>query len=391
MTSHDSTAPRVHPLFGPNKLKLGVFGMNGSGTVMTKHPDRHTPSWAYTSQLGHMIDQAGFEAIVPYSRWHAFGDAHHFSGQVLDPFVWAGALGATTSNPSVFSTVHTTTTHPIVAAKQGATIDDISNGRFTLNVVCGWFMPEMEMFGGDFDPDRRYDHAEEWITIIKRLWTEPDGFDFDGEFFQLKDAMLAPKPASSPMPPIMNAGSSGRGRDFAAKHADVAFIMIPDPSPEAVSAQVKSYKEYAREKYGRDIQVWAHSLVIQREDAAAGRAAFDYYTDTHGDHEAIDLFASFQIQNHAQTAPEILRAVREAAAGGGGVHLFGNAQDIADRLTMLSDAGVDGVLTTFVDFESGLREFNETVLPLLEQRGLRGPAPESTGAAAGRATEQASA
>lgn len=364
----------THPLYGPNKLKLGVFGMNGSGTVLTTHPDRHKPTWPYTSQLSQMIDEAGFEAIVPYSRWHSFGPAEHFSGESLDPFTWASALGATTTGPGLFSTVHTSTYHPIVAAKQAATIDQISGGRFALNVVCGWFDIEMEMFGGDYDPARRYDHAEEWITIIKRLWTEPEGFDFDGEFFQLKDAMLAPKPLSSPMPPIMNAGSSERGRDFAAKHADVAFIMIPDPSEEAVRKQVADYKDYARETYGRDIQVWAHSLVIQRDTAQQAQDAFESYVGEYGDQDAIDMFTSFQAKNQAQMAPEVVKAIREAAASGGGVRLFGNAEDIAEKIAMLSRAGVDGLLTTYVDFASGIQNFTDSVMPLLEAEGLRAPA-----------------
>lgn len=371
MTTNNTDRPQTHPLFGPNKLKLGVFGMNGSGTVLTNHEDRHKPTWQYTSQLAQMIDKAGFEAIVPYSRWHSFGPATHFSGESLDPFTWASALGATTSGPGLFSTVHTSTTHPIVAAKQGATVDQISGGRFALNVVCGWFDIEMEMFGGDYDPATRYEHAEEWITIIKRLWTEPEGFDFDGEFFQLKDAMLAPKPTSQPMPPIMNAGSSGRGRDFAAKHADVAFIMVPDPSEDAVRKQVQDYKNYARETYGREIQVWAHSLIIQRDTAEEAQQAFQDYVDTHGDHDAIDMFTSFQAKNQSKMSPEAIKGLREAAASGGGVRLFGNAEHIADRLDMLNRAGIDGVLTTYVDFESGIQQFSDSVLPLLEERGLR--------------------
>ena len=57
----------------------------------------------------------------------------------------------------VFATSHVPTVHPIFAAKQAATIDNISSGRFGLNVVCGWFKPEIEMFGMDqLDHDERY-------------------------------------------------------------------------------------------------------------------------------------------------------------------------------------------------------------------------------------------
>ncbi len=363
-----------HPLYGPNRLKLGVFGMNGHGTVMTRHPSSHKPTWAGTLDIAQMIDRAGFEAVVPYSRWKAFGDAGHVSAEILDPFVWAGALAAKTDSISVFSTVQTWSTHPILAAKQGATIDLISGGRFVLNLVCGWFEPEIEMFGHTLmEHERRYDHAEEWITVVRRLWQEAPQFDFDGEFFKLRDAMLAPKPVRPQGPPVMNAGSSPRGRHFAAKYADVAFIIIPDDTPSVVRDQVESYKRFAREEYGREIQVWAHSLVVQREDMAKSRDAYAEFVGPWLDTEAADEFIKYQIKNHEKTAPEVLKEIRRTVAGGGGVHLFGSAEDIAAKMKSLSDAGLDGVLLCFVDYLNGTRDFTSRVVPLLEQAGLRQP------------------
>lgn len=361
----------IHPLHGPNKLKLGVFGMNATGTVMTTHPDRHEPTWERTRDIARYADQAGFEAIVPYSRWHSFGSAEHASGRILDPFVWGGALAAETQRSSIFSTMHVQASHPILAAKQGATIDLISNGRFTLNVVVGWYTPELAMFGPvEEDKNRRYDFAEEWITILKRLWEEPGGFDHEGEFFQLKDAMLEPKPISRPRPPIMNAGSSGRGREFAAKHADVAFIIVPDPTPSVVAEQVRSYKEYAKQEFGRDLQVWAYGLIMEAESKAAAAAKVDRYVKDHADNEQIDEFIRYQMANH-DFPPHVMEMIRANVASGGGIPLFGTAEDIAAELQTYSETGLDGILTTHVDYDKGMRFVGDRVMPLLEQVGLR--------------------
>ncbi len=80
---------------------------------------------------------------------------------------------------------------------------------------------------------------------------------------------------------------------------------------------------------------------------------------------------NYQIKNAASMAPEAVKALRAAVAGGGGVPLFGAPEDIAARLQMLSDCGLDGVLLTFVDYLGGLRAFADDVLPLLRQAGLR--------------------
>ncbi len=76
-----------------------------------------------------------------------------------------------------------------MAAKQATTVDHISNGRFALNIVCGWFAPELEMFGAPImEHDTRYDYAAEWIEIMKLLWTREEEFDYEGKFLQVPRA-----------------------------------------------------------------------------------------------------------------------------------------------------------------------------------------------------------
>ena len=96
-------------------------------------------------------------------------------------------------------TSHVPTVHPILAAKQGTTIDHITNGRFALNIVCGWFKPELEMFGAPImQHDIRYDYAAEWVEILKLLWTSEEEFDYDGKYLQVKKGFSQPKPIQEP-------------------------------------------------------------------------------------------------------------------------------------------------------------------------------------------------
>src|SRR5204863_7435230 len=140
-----------------------------------------------------LADEGAWEAIVPIGRWRGFGPDNRLEGRSYETFTFAAGLGASTSRPSVFATCHLPAFHPVVAAKQAMTIDHISGGRFTLNIVCGWYAPEIEMFGAPLmEHDRRYDMAAEWLEIIKKLWTEDKEVDFDGEFYHLKNAIMKP-------------------------------------------------------------------------------------------------------------------------------------------------------------------------------------------------------
>lgn len=363
---------QTNPLFNDNRLKLGVFGINGTGTVMTEHPDRFMPTWENSLAVAKIVDDAGLEAIVPYSRWKPFGDAGHVTGITLDTFAWCAAISALTRYSSIFTTVHAHAVHPLVAAKQGATIDQISGGRFTMNLVVGFYTPEIETFGvvaGDHED--RYALGEEWISTVKRLWTETDEVDVDGKHVKVIGGVSTPKPVQLPYPPIMNAGSSDRGRRLAAEHADVAFVIVQNPDPAAIKEQVSSYKAYAKETYGRDIQVWGYGFVVQGDTREAAEAKAREYTVEYPDDTSIDVFVKYQIKNAQNMPPEVLAQLRPAVAAGGGVPLYGTAEDVADKLEMMSDCGMDGVLLTFVDYLDGTERFVETVMPILEARGLR--------------------
>lgn len=362
----------VNPVYNGNRLKLGVFGINGPGTVMTTHADRFLPTWQDSVAVAKMFDDAGLEAIVPYSRWKPFGGPEHATGVTLDTFAWAAAVSAVTSYSSVFATVHAHAVHPLVAAKQGATIDQISGGRFALNLVVGFYLPEIETFGSDAGTkDDRYDLGEAWIDAVRRLWTETGEIDIDTPHVKIKGGVSQPKPVQKPSPPIMNAGSSDRGRQLAGRYCDIAFVVSQTEDPAKIAEQVASYKTFARETYGRELQVWGYGLVVQRASREEAEADLRSFVTEYADVEAVDEFARYMFG--AQLPEEKLSALRPTIASGGSMQLCGTATDIADKLEMMSACGMDGVLLTFVDYQAGSRSFINAVLPLLEQRGLRAP------------------
>lgn len=373
---------RTNPIFNSNKLKLGTFGTNGKGTANTLVPEQYRPTWANVTEAARLTDQSGLEAIVSYAHWkgHEIGKPDHPSGVVLDPFTWAAGLAQATSYSAIFVTTHAPVIHPITAAKQSATIDLISGGRFGINVVAGWNRPELEMFGAPLkEHEERYQHLEEWLTILRRLWSEKEEFDYEGSFFKIVHGASRPQPIQAPYPAIMNAGGSEVGRNFAGKYADMCFIQAAD-DPTKWASQVASYKDFAREKYNREIQVWLLSAVVQRETKEEAEAYLHRYAVEHADDVSVDASNRLRLEN-AKISPGLLQGMRfRKAAGAGGSILYGTADDIANHLARFSEAGIDGVLLSWVDFKDGLTRFAKDVLPRLEQAGLRQPFKPTTGA-----------
>ena len=366
----------TNPAFSSRKLKLGTFQTNlDSGCVMSDLDGRLDISWPNTVALAKLADEMEFEAIVPVARWRGFGGANNPQGPGFETYTWAAGIAASTAKAGVISTSHVSLNHPIIAAKQCAAIDHICNGRFTLNVVCGWNGPEMEMF--DLALARhedRYARAEEWLDIVKRLWTEDDDFDHEGQFYRIKKGYLKPKPIQRPYPAIMNAGASERGRHFAAKNCDLVYTLLRSYDLDALKAHVAAYHTLAREEYGRTIRVWTLATIVQGETEKEAREFYQYYVHEKGDWAAagnvVDAMGA-EINQRSYT-PEQKRAIAEVfISGWGGYPLIGTKEQVVDKLTGLSRMGIDGVLLSWPRYEAGMREFRDVTYPLLKQAGLR--------------------
>jgi FMNH2-dependent dimethyl sulfone monooxygenase len=195
-------------------FKLGLFSSNcSSGLAVTKVPDRWSGSWEDNLRLAIIADEVGIDFMLPIARWIGYGGETNFHEGVLDPTAWAAGLLSHTKRIFVFATVHTAFNHPIVVAKQLATVDQIGQGRAGVNIVAGWNKPEYETFGVDLPSDHndRYALAQEWWDIVKKIWTTDGKFDHVGKFYQLQHVEGLPKPFEGILP-ILNAGSSPQGR-----------------------------------------------------------------------------------------------------------------------------------------------------------------------------------
>jgi FMNH2-dependent dimethyl sulfone monooxygenase len=365
----------TNPAFNGRKLKLGTFQTNlDSGCIMSDLDGKLDITWPNTLTLAKLADEMDFEALVPVARWHGYGGKTNPQGPGFEAYTWAAGVAASTQNSGVFATSHISLNHPVIAAKQSAVIDHISNGRYTLNVVTGWNQPEIEMFGAPMmTHEERYDCAEEWLGVVKRLWTEDEFFDHEGRYFKIVKGYLQPKPVQYPYPAIMCAGASERGRHFAVKHCDLVFTVIRTGGIDECRAHVQAYHKLARE-YGREIRVWTFCNIVQGETEKEARDFYNYYVYEKGDWAAgknmVDTFA-LDI-NERNVPPERIKAFQEAfIQGWGGLPIIGTKEQIVDQLDALSRAGLDGVLLAWPRFEQGMREFRDVTYPLVKQAGLR--------------------
>jgi probable F420-dependent oxidoreductase len=106
--------------------------------------------------------------------------------------------------------------NPALTAKMAAELDEVSGGRLILGLGCGWHEPEFDAYGYPFD--HRVSRFEEGMEIIAPL-LRGDSVTFDGRYYQVTDAVLAPKPVRPGGPPVLIAGKQPRMLGLVARHA----------------------------------------------------------------------------------------------------------------------------------------------------------------------------
>ena len=140
------------------------------------------------------------------------------------------------------------------------------------------------MFGTELRThDERYEMAEEWLGIVKRLWTEDEEFDHEGKYYKIQKGYLQPKPVQKPFP------AADECRRVGTRHALRMQVLRSDLHRAALirirrlSAHIETYRKLAREEYGRDVKIWSLAYVVQADTEAAAHKFHDYYVKDKGD------------------------------------------------------------------------------------------------------------
>ena len=359
-----------------HKLLLGLFLPMQQGAWSPSKAPRST-SWTfdYIARCTTMAEALGFDLAFGLAQWlgkGGYGGEMHFREHEVDPIIANAALASLTKSIVLINTVHVLYSwHPLHLAKFGAALDHISGGRWGINVVTGYKPSEYRMFGLEpIEHDLRYVMADEFTTIMERLWTEDEELSFDGQFWKTERAFLAPKPGQR-RPFLVNAASSGAGLDYAAKHSDLIFITSPagaDPAKacEALPAHNARIKGLAR-NYRREVKTIINPHVICRPTEQEARAAYTAILENEDTVAADNFVRTFQSGDTASWRGH----TRAQWVIGGNVHLVGTPAQIVEWFGRLHEAGCDGVQVNFFDYLPDLEFFGREVIPLMREAGLR--------------------
>ncbi|WP_051194114.1 LLM class flavin-dependent oxidoreductase [Nocardia jiangxiensis] len=208
-----------------NGVMLGLFLPNESWAEFpTLAPTTTEWTYEYNRAATLAAEAAGFHFALPAGRWKGLqGDHLNWRGASLDTVTLTAGLLEATSRITILTTIHTNVYNPVVAAKLGADMDQIGEGRWGMNIVSGWGAHEFEQMGVPLlDHKERYVYTAEWLDIVRGLWNQ-GVFSYEGKHFTIQEATAWPRPAQRPRPLLVNAGQSYTGMSFSARQVDYAF------------------------------------------------------------------------------------------------------------------------------------------------------------------------
>ena len=350
-------------------LELGLFlPSTKGGLVIAKNlPSERDATWSLNKEVTLAAEAAGMEFVLSQVKWRGYGGESGHWDAAQESFTLMAGLAAVTSKITLFASVAVRTVNPAVVAKMAATIDDIAGGRFGVNIVAGWNKFEYAQMGLWSDDDyylNRYEYADEYLTILKRLWSE-DNVTFKGKYFEFEDCKSNPKP-KAPLR-IVSAGQSEGALSFVARHSDYSFVGRMNDSPEQLG-QVAARIGGLAANEGRSVTSYTLLNVIAagtQEEAEARKTR--YMADR--DEVAIDEW--LRVSGFDKNRADYQQLPPETSTFMSVPYIVGSHEKVARHLDALADYGIGGVSMSFPDFENDVPDFIENIMPKLKCRNAR--------------------
>lgn len=419
----------------PTKMHLAQFLVHGPtyhSLAMWRHPKTAAAGydWSRPALYQHIarVCERGLFDMVFFADLNYISDTYkgsiepalRYAAQAPehDPIPLLSYMAAATSHIGVASTFSVSQHHPFYAARLWATLDHLTEGRAGWNVVTSINPNQDANFGVERPPaDQRYDRAHEFIEVCRKLWNswdedavvmDRDGPTFadagkvrriehEGAFFRSRGPLnVIRSPQNGPA--ILQAGTSPKGVDFAAKYADAIFAI--QPRPEDAKRYFDTIKgrmaELGRAAGECRILFGAQPIIGASEAEAREKQAFhNALVPLEGGMTILSAHADFDL---SKLSPDTLMAdreepqlqrlktrfrkpsgesmtAREVAERHGqavGIPQFvGTPGSIADQMeAFLHTAGGDGFMLSPIYCPGAIEEFVDLVVPELQRRGL---------------------
>jgi len=345
---------------------IGVRPEGADGAAVHVIGGEIDPAWVRDFSRAH--EQAGFDKVlVGYTATSAEG------------FIVASYAASHTERLAYLIAHRPGFVPPTLAARKAATLDHLSGGRVALHIITGGSDADQAKDGDWLDHDTRYRRTDEYLGVMRRVWTEERPFDHTGEFYRLAKAYSEIKPLQKPHIPLYFGGASEAAHLIGAKHCDV-YMLWGEPLA-AIRERVAEVRAVAA-RVGREprFSVSLRPIVAPTEEQAWEKARRILATvlAKQGDRtlplpEAVGARRLVDFAREAEIHDKRLWTPIAAAVGGAGntTALVGTPEQVAESLLDYYDLGVTTLLIRGFDPLHDAVEYGRELIPLVRAEVAR--------------------
>ncbi|MDP2505537.1 LLM class flavin-dependent oxidoreductase [Oceanobacter sp. 3_MG-2023] len=334
-------------------MKFGLWlPVYGGWLRLLNH--RPLPDFEQCARLAVQAEHDGFDYL--YGSENLLNCVYGKDAEVADPWIFAAGIATLTQRIELVVASKPGFCSPLVAAQMARSLQQMSRGRCSVNIVCGWWPEEFRQAGVDYlDHAGRYRRANEYCQSLQRFWGVTTA-TAAAEFFSAEVA--PPVDKLEPVPPIWVGGQSETALAMARRYGETIFLnSMPIAELRETIANIRSTE--AAEATPLKIAVSAFVLMAAT------------------DHEAQARYQALQSQRDDALVDELRTAMDESGASsweglskekmldsncGFDIGLVGSTDTIAARLRELNDAGVDVLMCQFEDMVGGSHQFAQQVM-----------------------------
>jgi FMNH2-dependent dimethyl sulfone monooxygenase len=320
------------------RLRIGYWLPVFGGWLRNVDDEGMSIGWPYIRTLVRRSEELGYDLTLIAEL--NLNDIKGVHAPALDAWSTAAAVAAVTTGLEIMVAVRPTFHQPALLAKQAASLDQLSGGRITLNVVSSWWAEEARMYGVGFDQhDQRYARTSEWLDVVDGLWRQRQ-FSYSGTYYRVENAVLEPKPLARPRPCVYAGGESEAAKELIARKCD-AYLMHGDP-PERIGARIADLRARRAGLRLPPLKFGVAGYAIVRETE---REALEERARITNVRQTAAGFKNFQ-QWIAGTQLEQSMSIEEYSVSNRGLRsgLVGTAEQVEEQLERFRRAGVDLVL-----------------------------------------------
>ena len=333
------------------------------------------PSLSYAVEIGQMAERFGFRHLLI-----GMGFTHHH----LEAWTLATALLSLTQRIGAMVAVRPGFYAAPVLAKMAVTLDHLSQGRLSLNVVTGGRPDEQAMYGDFLDHDARYRRTQEFMEICRRLWSTTKAFDYAGEFHTLKQTRLEMLPLQPNGPLFYFGGASAMATQVGAAWADV-YLMWGEALGQIrdrlyiMQTLVLAQGRTEKIRYGLRINIIARSTEAEAMTTATimlskvpldvlEKARRTEFPNTR--RESVGQGRQWELRGSADADWYVepgLWAGIAVVRSGAGMAIVGSYQQVAERLLQYIDLGITVFILSGYPHLEECENIGRNVLPLVRE------------------------